>query len=101
MLHESFYRYNWIETAHVLTSMVSPALSSGAVAVGDGRLQGWWFKGYSCRGVQDSAHRLFLAGLLLLLATGIFMACSGLRLQQQGVGLGYRGYRGYRGDWGG
>ena len=37
-LHESFYLFNWLETTHVLTLM----LSLGMLFIIDARMLGWW-----------------------------------------------------------
>jgi hypothetical protein len=56
--------------------LVGLALLGGAVLVGDGRLLGFWFTDLPSQQVQSGADSVFLKGLLLLLATGLFMACG-------------------------
>lgn len=52
------------------------ALLGGGVFLGDGRLLGLWLKEFPNDAIQHSAHKLFQAGLILLVATGLFMACA-------------------------
>ena len=52
------------------------ALLGGAVLVSDGRLLGILFTDQPNQLLQAQAHRIFLAGLLTLVATGSFLACA-------------------------
>ncbi|MCX2981613.1 hypothetical protein EYC98_12140 [Halieaceae bacterium IMCC14734] len=56
--------------------LVGLAVLGGAVIIGDGRLLGLWFTDYSCAEIQRGAQRGFFWGLMLLLGTGLFMACG-------------------------
>lgn len=56
--------------------LVGLALLGGSVLVSDGRLLGLWFNDHPNENFQAQAHRVFVAGLLLLIATGVFMACA-------------------------
>jgi len=61
-----------VEALHLL----GMALLGGAVLLADGRLLGLWFADVPNRQLQDQAHRVFLVGLVTMLATGVFMACA-------------------------
>jgi hypothetical protein len=61
-----------VEAFHLL----GLALLGGAVLVADGRLLNLWFTDLPCQQVQADSHRIFFIGLIILLATGIFMACG-------------------------
>jgi hypothetical protein len=56
--------------------LVGMALLGGAVLFADGRLLGVWFKDVSQLTIEQQAHRVFMAGLWILLFTGVFMACA-------------------------
>lgn len=66
-LHESFYLFNWLETTHVLTLM----LSLGMLFVIDARMLGWWL-------IEVPASRLaarlalpMWIGFSIMIATGV------------------------------
>ena len=61
-----------VEAFHLL----GMALLGGAVLVSDARLLGVAFREVPARQLLDQAHRLFLLGLVITLATGVFMACG-------------------------
>ena len=61
-----------VQTLH----LAGLALLGGSVVVADGRLLGLWFNDYSCQQIQQGTQRGFFWGLILLLATGVFMACG-------------------------
>lgn len=61
-----------VEAFHLLAM----ALLGGAVIVGDARLLGWLFADVPAREVLDKTHKVFVAGLIAVLITGIFMACG-------------------------
>jgi len=61
-----------IEAFHLL----GLALLGGAVLVADGRLLGLCFVEIPQRWLEDQLHRVFMAGLWVLLITGVFMACA-------------------------
>ena len=61
-----------VEAFHLLAM----ALLGGAVLVSDGRLLGLCFADQPNREIQDQAHRVFVAGLAIMLLTGVFMACG-------------------------
>ena len=52
------------------------AVLGGAVIVSDGRLLGLVLTDVPARAVVDRAHRLFVWSLIVLLVTGVFMACG-------------------------
>ena len=62
-----------VEAFHLLAM----ALLGGAVFVADFRLLGWSFLDVPAQEVLDKAHKVFLVGLIVVLSTGIFMACGG------------------------
>jgi len=61
-----------VEAFHLL----GMALLGGAVLVGDGRLLGLCFTDIPQRWVQDQVYKVFKIGLIVLLLTGVFMACA-------------------------
>ena len=61
-----------VEAFHLLAM----ALLGGAVIVADARLMGWLFADIPARDILDKAHKVFVAGLIVVLATGVFMACG-------------------------
>ena len=61
-----------VEAFHLLAM----ALLGGAVFVADFRLLGWSFLDVPAQEVLDKAHKVFLVGLIVVLSTGIFMACG-------------------------
>lgn len=66
-LHESFYMYNWIETTHVLTLM----LSLGMLAVIDLRMLGVCLTNVPASTVAKKLNRPMLAGFGIMVASGI------------------------------
>jgi hypothetical protein len=61
-----------VEAVHLLAM----ALLGGSVLVADGRLLGLVFRDVPLLQVQDQCHRLFVWSLVLIVFTGIFMACG-------------------------
>ncbi len=61
-----------VEAFHLL----GMALLGGAVLVGDGRLLGICFTDIPQRWLQDQVYKVFRVGLVILLASGVFQACS-------------------------
>jgi len=61
-----------IEAVHLLAM----AMLGGAVFIADFRLLGLCFKEYSAQEITDQAHKVFVWALVVVLATGIFMACG-------------------------
>ncbi len=61
-----------IEAVHLLAM----ALLGGAVLASDGRLLGLILTDYPVRVILDQSHKVFVAGLAIMLFTGIFMACG-------------------------
>ncbi len=61
-----------VEAVHLL----GMALLGGAVLVSDGRLLNLCFTDQPAELVVAQSHRLFVIALVLLIATGVFMACS-------------------------
>lgn len=61
-----------VEAFHLLAM----ALLGGAVFVSDARLLGWGFRDIPAQEILDKAHRVFVWALVVVLFTGIFMACG-------------------------
>ena len=61
-----------VQAVHLLAL----ATLGGAVLAGDGRLLGLILADVPARTVVDRAHRLFVWSLVVLLVTGVFMACG-------------------------
>jgi len=68
-LHESFYLYNWIETTHVLTLM----LSFGMLAVVDLRMLGLAFANVPATKLAERLDRPMLIGFSIMFITGILL----------------------------
>jgi len=64
--------FAFVEAIHLL----GLAVLGGSVIAGDGRLLGLFFRDVPADVVVDRAHRLFVWALIVLLATGVFMACG-------------------------
>lgn len=64
--------FAFVEAVHLL----GLAVLGGSVLAGDGRLLGLLLTDLPVRTVVDRAHRLFVWALIVLLATGVFMACG-------------------------
>jgi hypothetical protein len=52
------------------------AVLGGAILVSDGRLLGLLLREVPLRQVLDRTHRLFVTGLAIGIASGVFMACA-------------------------
>jgi len=61
-----------VEALHLLAM----ALLAGAVFVSDARIMGWGFNDIPAQEFFDKAHKVFVWGLIVVLFTGIFMACG-------------------------
>ncbi|MFT5580361.1 MAG: hypothetical protein ACI9WS_003126 [Paraglaciecola psychrophila] len=61
-----------IEAIHLLAM----ALLGGAVMISDGRLVGLLLTDVPARTVIDKSHKLFVVALLVVVFTGVFMACG-------------------------
>jgi hypothetical protein len=61
-----------VEAFHLLAM----ALMGGAIIVSDGRLLGIGFSEMDEREVLDKSHKIFSWGLVVVLLTGVFMACG-------------------------
>ncbi|MEX2470025.1 MAG: DUF6644 family protein, partial [Pseudohongiellaceae bacterium] len=64
--------FAFVEAIHLL----GLAVLGGSVLASDGRLLGLLLTDVPARTVVDRAHRLFVWALIVLLATGVFMACG-------------------------
>lgn len=61
-----------VQAVHLL----SMALLGGAVLAADGRLLGLVLRGVPLATVLEQSHRLFVWSLVVVVATGVFMACG-------------------------
>jgi hypothetical protein len=61
-----------VQAVHLLAM----AILGGAVLVADSRLLGLAFRDIPLLEVQDQCHRLFAWGLVLVVLSGVFMACG-------------------------
>ncbi|MGI9250818.1 MAG: DUF6644 family protein [Pseudohongiellaceae bacterium] len=61
-----------IEAVHLLAL----AVLGGSVIFADGRLLGVIFSEVPARTIVDHSHRLFICALLVMILTGVFMACA-------------------------
>mgnify|MGYP001447801292 CR=1 FL=1 len=61
-----------VEAVHLLAM----ALLGGAVLISDARLLGWCFTDVPAVKIQNEAHKVFKVGLVVVLFTGVFMACG-------------------------
>jgi hypothetical protein len=68
-LHESFYLYNWIETTHVMTLMVS----LGMLAVVDLRMLGLCFANVPASKIAERLDKPMLIGFTVMFITGILL----------------------------
>jgi hypothetical protein len=71
-LHESFYLYNWIETTHVMTLM----LSLGMLAVVDLRMLGLCFAKVPASTIAERLDKPMLIGFSIMFITGILLYVS-------------------------
>jgi hypothetical protein len=58
------------------THLLSMALLGGAILITDGRLLGLLLRDVPVQTILRKTHRLFVIGLLIAIASGIFMACG-------------------------
>jgi hypothetical protein len=58
------------------THLLAMALLGGAVLISDGRLLGLLLRDVPTQLVLSKTHRLFVIGLVIAIASGIFMACG-------------------------
>ncbi len=68
-LHESFYLYNWIETTHVLTLM----LSLGMLFVIDARMLGWWLMNVPASRIAERLNKPMWIGFSIMIVTGLLL----------------------------
>jgi len=61
-----------VEASHLLAM----ALLGGAILVSDGRLLGLLLRDVPVQTILSKTHRLFVIGLLVAIASGIFLACG-------------------------
>lgn len=61
-----------VEAVHLLAM----ALLGGAIVISDGRLLGLLLRDVPVQLILSKTHRLFVIGLLVAIASGIFMACG-------------------------
>lgn len=58
------------------THLLAMALLGGAIVISDGRLLGLLLRDVPIELVLNKMHRLFVIGLVIAIASGIFMACG-------------------------
>ena len=68
-IHESYYMYNWIETTHVLTLMVS----LGLLFIIDLRILGYALPGVPASTIADRLQWPMLAGFSIMVITGLLL----------------------------
>lgn len=68
-LHESLYMYNWIETTHVLTLMVS----LGMLCIIDLRMLGLAFTSVPASRIAERLDKPMLIGFSVMLITGVLL----------------------------
>jgi hypothetical protein len=68
-LHESFYMFNWLETTHVLTLM----LSLGMLFVIDARMLGWWLMEVPASRLADRLAKPMWIGFSIMIVTGVLL----------------------------
>ena len=68
-LHESFYMFNWLETTHVLTLM----LSLGMLFVIDARMLGWMLMEVPASKVAARLEKPMWVGFSIMIATGVLL----------------------------
>jgi len=68
-LHESFYMFNWLETTHVLTLM----LSLGMLFVIDARMLGWWLMEVPASKLADRLTKPMWIGFSIMIVTGLVL----------------------------
>ncbi len=64
--------FAFVEAFH----LVGLGLLGGSVLVSDGRLLGFWFTDIPNERLQEQMHKVFFWALVLLISTGVFMACA-------------------------
>lgn len=68
-LHESFYLYNWIETTHVMTLMVS----LGMLAIVDLRMLGLCMANVPASKIAERLDKPMLIGFTVMFITGLLL----------------------------
>ena len=69
MLHESYYMYNWVESTHVLTLMVS----LGMLFLIDLRMLGYAFPDVPASKIAERLNVPMLIGFTVMFVTGILL----------------------------
>ena len=72
MLHESYYMYNWVESTHVLTLMIS----LGMLFLIDLRMLGWAFPDVPASKIADRLNIPMMVGFTVMFITGILLFLS-------------------------
>jgi hypothetical protein len=68
-LHESFYMYNWLETTHVLTLM----LSLGMLLMIDLRMLGWVLTDVPATRIAARLNKPMWIGFSIMIVTGVLL----------------------------
>jgi len=71
-LHESLYMFNWLESAHVMTLI----LSLGMLAIIDLRMLGWCFTSISAAKIAERLDKPMMIGFGLMVITGVILFTS-------------------------
>jgi uncharacterized membrane protein SirB2 len=69
LLHESYYMYNWVESTHVLTLMVS----IGILFLIDLRMLGYAFPDVPASKIAERLNKPMLIGFVVMFITGILL----------------------------
>lgn len=69
MLVSGYYSYNWVESIHVLTLMVS----IGSLFVIDFRMMGWLLPNVPATTIAHRLHKPMIIGFLIMFITGILL----------------------------
>ena len=69
MLHESYYMYNWVESTHVLTLMIS----LGALFIIDLRMLGYAMPNVPASKIAERLHIPMIVGFSLMFITGFLL----------------------------
>ena len=69
LLHESYYMYNWIESTHVLTLI----LSLGMLFLIDLRMLGYAFPNVSASSIANRLNMPMLIGFTIMFITGVLL----------------------------
>jgi hypothetical protein len=69
LLHESYYMYNWVETTHVLSLMIS----LGMLFLIDLRMLGYAFPNVPASSIAERLNKPMLVGFSIMMITGVLL----------------------------